>query len=372
MTVEVKEVDVEVTNQPTPTTETAKESNEAEDTSEIDNDPMIVSLREAEAEIAKEQPEGQPEADKAEAQPAKEPQPKPETDGKMPMVPKARLDEVLSENSTLKTQLTYVQGIAEARGEMLKSKPADTTGKPEEPGKTETVPEQTDYAGQIAKAEEEKIALAQKYEDGEISLVELRKQEIELDRQIRAAEDQREQARFNEANKVATDTVAASNRANAVTAEAIKIQEQHPYIAEIDALPEKIREGIWAQITDEAAANLMKQGINPADGKVESHLALIQEKARLTNEYGPRYTGKQLNTDPNSQKADQLSDKGKQRLAKLNLADQQPPTLNGTGAHANDGELTEADLEGMSQDQMADYLATAPGRVLKAAGLTNR
>lgn len=76
--------------------------------------------------------------------------------------------------------------------------------------------------------------------------------------------------------------------------EALKIQAQHPYVAEIDNLPPKIRDEIWALITDEAVAALTQRGVNPADGTFNSRLALIQEKAALTNKYGPQYTGKKV------------------------------------------------------------------------------
>lgn len=333
----------------------------------IDNDPMIVAMKEAEAELAGEGKEAEPEGEKPKAE--AEPEPAKDVAKAAPvMIPKARLDEVIGERDRLKEALNYTQGIAAVQGEMLKGgagKPADVTG--EQKGQAAAATEPLDHVGLIAKAEADKLEAAREYEDGEIGLVDFEKQRIDLDRVIRAEEEKRTAALFEGAKQAANEAVYANAIQAKIETEAARIQEQHPYIAEIDNFPPTIRDGVWAGITKEAAASLASRGINPADGTAATKMALIQEKAALTNKYGPQLTGKKFD----SQATTQPSTTAKDRAAKLDLSQQQPPDATGTGV-ASKADLTSFDIENMSQDQIADMLATAPQIVQKAAGFRNR
>lgn len=328
---------------------------------ERETDPMLAALKEAE-----EDDNGSGEGDEgsttvetpaapAAAQPAADKGPK----APPVMIPKARLDEVIAERDGLRDANSYLQGVLDTRTQQSQQQPA-APGKDTPANPPESTP---DFKTQIASARSEKIALAQQYEDGEISLVEFKTKENALDEKIEELRDARNQDQLKEVRTAATETVKQNNVQQYLESEGAKIQAENPYVKEIDKLPPAIRDGVWQEIANKAALNLAKKGINPEDGTPASKLAFIREKAALTNEYGPRYTGVKLD-QPAKTVSQTAADRGK----KLDIAAQQPPAIEG----ANMGErpeLTEADLEGMTQDQIADAYAANPHLVNKAAGL---
>lgn len=322
-------------------------------------DPIIRDMREAEAEIAGKGKD----ATTATTAAAAEPEPKPEDGSKQsPMIPKARFDEVLSDRELLKGQVGYWQGVAATQKEMLSTQPKAAEGATE--GKPAAEP--TDYAGLIAKAENDKLSAAKRYEDGEISLVDFKSLEIAQDRIIREQAEKRTEAIKDEAKRTATEAISANNTQRTIETEAITIQDQHPYVHEIDKLPPAIRDGVWAEITKEAMTLLAAKGINAADGTTASRIALIKEKATLTDKYGPQYTGKNIGRPKAGP-----SETAIERAAKLDLSTQQPPAIAGN-VQAHTGELTDKDIENMSQDQIADMQLKAPERLAKAVGFSNR
>lgn len=360
---------------------TAVENNQTDNhalSNEASTDPMIVAMREAEAELAKatdsappppadkQDDEGQQEEPAAEAQAEEAPK------GGKPavMIPKERLDQALSERDRFKEQASYYQGIADTQKAMLQSLPVATQAATTE--KATALPDKPDYDGQIAAAENAKLEAAQKYEDGDISLVEFEKIRVAQDRAIRTLEGDRVKADLQSVRQETTREVQAQTAQNRIESVALDIQAKHPYVDEIDQLPPAIRDGIWKQIEAEASAALAQKGINPLDGTIESRVALIQAKAALTDVYGPRFTGKQLAPAATSQtptgKAG-LSTKAQERSDKIDLANQQPPAVAATGSHET-RELTEADIEKMSDDQIADLMLKAPSVVAKAVGFT--
>lgn len=351
----------------------------ADDTPPDDNDPMIASMKEAEAEIAKgdegksaEGTEGKTETEGEQTgQPAAD-QPKTGDGNKPIMIPKPRLDEVLGERDQFKDQVAYLQGVVNTQKEMLKGAAPSQTNE----NGTGTTPAAPDHSALIAKAEDDKLALAKKYEDGDISLVDFKKGEIELDRSIRNLEDQRISAKIEETNRNAAAAVNAGRKQDRVEEAALTIQEKHPYIAEIDKLPDVEKIMRWNQLEAEAVLNLNKQGvvIDLKNLTVESHTALMMEKARLTDTYGPMWTGKTISrNNADGQQRNQTSERAQQRAAKIDLSLQQPPDSSGLGVGENvQKELTEADLNGMNQEQIADALSRNSHAVNRAAGFKQR
>jgi hypothetical protein len=350
---------------------------------DYDSDPMIVAMREAEKEIeaatggngsqdqaaqSNEGGDGQAAAaDNANAGADKD---------VSPMIPKARLDEVLRQRDEANAALNYLKGVIDTQKSMITGQAGTSTAEADGNQNTDVNAGKdavSDIETQIAAKEAEIIALAQKYEDGDISLVDMEKQRIDIERGIRSLGDQRVNALIEkgktEAASAATGTITAAR----IETEALTIQQQHPYVDAIDQLPPAIRDGIWNQITIEASNKLAAQGINPNDGTPESKMALIREKAALTDIYGPQYTGKQLqkpgNQNPNNQNGKQpLSDKAQERLNKANVSNQQPPSLTGAGTPGSVSELTPDAIEKMSEDQIADLLKVNPAAVNRAVG----
>lgn len=362
------------------TTDTAapidtNEQGTAQDYLAENNDPMLAALKdegaEDEAEGKDDGNEGQPATqDKAEADDT----PPAKADGgdkNVVMIPKPRLDEVLQENQRLKDALTYQKGIVDTQKSMIEGAKAPAAATDDKAGKTADEPAADDYDAQIAKAEDGIIALAQKYEDGEITTVEYEKSKLDLSRQIRTLNDTRTTALVEGVKTTAKEVVTANNRQMTIETEAAKIQAEHPYIAEIDALPPAISKGVWDTITAEAYENLKAKGINPNDGKTESRLELIKEKAALTNKYGPQFTGKQIASQSDAGKP-QMSPTAKERADKLDLAAQQPPATSQAGYGADKPALTETDIENMTDDQLADLETSNPGLLEKVTGQTQR
>ncbi len=361
----------------------APQGNETvEDFTAESSDPMLAALKDETGEAApaegQDGNEGQPA--KVEDTPDKQPPAKAADEGKDKtpvMIPKARLDEVLRENAQLKDALVFKDGVIHTQKSMIQSKGSDAPAQGQE-GKTTDAPKTDDPTDLIAKAEDDIIALAQKYEDGEISLVEYEKGKLDLNRQIRKLDDDRIAAVTEAAKSTAQQTVNANTLQQQIEAQAAEIQKAHPYIAAIDELPPAIKNGVWETITVEAIENMKEKGItvqydergNLKPMSIEHHVAYMNERAALTNKYGPQYTGKKFDGQPTTTQKP-LSETAQQRAAKLELASQQPPATSAAGYGADKPSLTETDIENMSQDQLADLEASNPELLKKAAGFTN-
>lgn len=366
-----------------------------------DDDDMLAGLAEAEAEIAAAQAGKTGDADPAKVA---ETQPQAGTEGQKagttdekgqngasddddgtgPMIPKARLDQVLQERDQFRTQAQYLQGVVDTQTKMIgtgKEAPkADATGANAAPANGGTAPAADDFNAKIDAAESRKLELAKKYDDGELNTVDYQKQLVEVDREIRSLSDQRAEAKLAEIRNTATGASNAQLVEFQVTQAAKDIQAQHPFVTEIDKLPKAIAQGIWTQIDQEAQQQLIEQGINPRDGTAASRIALVQVKAQLADKYGPQYTGKTLeqlkgtqpgNQQPAPKAADgkPLSPIAKAREEKLALAQNQPPATADMGASGTANELTAAQIESMDDDALADLLARAPQAVQRAAGI---
>ena len=345
-----------------------------------DIDPMIEEMKAAEAEIAKgngsqpaapaegKAPEATPEA------PAAAPKDKP---GSGPaMIPKARLDEVLSERDLLRDQVGYLRGLHDAKAPaatVTSAQPAKApdqpAGKPADQG---VVVDEIETA--ITAAEGKKLALAERYDNGEISSKQWKQEEILIDKEIRGLSDKRLDKVREDSRNEAQAVVTANNFESVKNNLCVQLQAKNPNVAFIDSLSPGQRDGIWKDITDDAIKNLAAQGVKVSDANPQSKLLLIQEKARLTNDlskYGfkPAAPATPAPVVPTGQPKG-LSETAQNRKAKIELANSQPPSITDMGNGANNGEITEADIENMNEDQMADLLQKAPHLVQRLLGGT--
>lgn len=347
--------------------------NEDDLANEIDNDPMIVAMKEAEEEL-KANPPAQPKEDETTEVVVEAEAGKKEPEGKAAdpadkgvMIPKARLDDVLGKLERERERATYLQGIVDTQRQMVAA-----PGKTDAEAKGQEAAPADDVAAKIEKAENDRLVLAQKYEDGEITIVEFEKGRLELDREIRKLDDLRFDAKVEGAKKASVEVVNANNKQLTIESEAIKIQQEHPYVAAIDSLPKAQAELRWKQIADEAVVNLTEKGINPYDGTVQSRIAFIKEKAALTDKYGELFTGQKLSKQTTTADPKQPSETAIQRAAKLDLANQQPPNTSAASHGVDTPSLTAKDIENMSQDQVADLMTSNPGLVERIVGLPKR
>lgn len=300
-----------------------------------DDDPDAIALAQARAEIEAEagntpapKPVEQPPADQvAAAQEVKPeqtaPAPKPDQ-GKRggPMIPKERFDEV-------RQQAAYWKGVAEGRA----------SNQPQ----TEAAPvEQAKPADPLAEIEAKRLALADRFDAGEIGMKQYAQESGALDREvIRIAAETAKAAvpQQQPADDLFLDQITAD------------LEAKHPYATMITA-PED-----WAFIEAKAAAALKEAGVRLDQGP-RSDLALRQKMAELTDVYGPTLTGKTLQPQPqqpvpNGQKPG-LSPSAQAHKDKLELAARMPPDVSSLGATgAGKGEVTEADIERMTEEEIA-------------------
>lgn len=345
---------------------------------EAENDPMLADLSDAEeklradakanqvsdnedsdegAELASEDGET---TDKSQDQP-------PATDDKPEkMVPIERLNQVLNKAKALEDTVNYQKGIIDVQSKALSTKATASADVPQSDTPNGEA-KGNDLEAQISEAENKKIELAQKYEDGDIGYAEMQKQMVSLDKEIREHQLKRVNEIEQNSRIVATETVRANNIAQTINQEALTLQQKHPYINAIDQLPEHLKNGVWNQITSDAVANLLAKGINPNDGTPESKIALVREKALLTDKYGPQYA--KLPDQPQQpSQTPGISEKAQNRADKLDLANKQPPQLpKGLGTY--DKEVTKDQIAEMDQDQLADMMERNPELLERATGI---
>lgn len=272
------------------------------------------------------------------------------------MIPKARLDEVLAERDQLRNQVQYQAGVLTAQQQMLARGMASQDGSGATPNNPTAQPAAPSFDEQITQAESKKLELAEKFDNGEISQKEFTEQTVQLDRQIRNTMEARHQANLQAIAAQAVQRVDRSLVEADVGRAALDIQAKHPYVGEIDQHPNG--GNIWKMIDAEAQQNLLQRGINAHDGTINSRIALMQEKAALTDRYGPTLTGKQLGGSNQPQTQTQpanngLSPMAQARLDKLGVANSQPPTTSQIGVTADSNQISEADIERMSIDEIA-------------------
>ncbi len=375
-----------MTTQPTdegkPLDETLNEGTTEQTDFPEDHDPMIAEMVAAEAEIAAAGTQAATEATGTEAKTGTEPAAAaaaPKDKGPTPMVPKARLDEVLSERDLYRDQVGYLRGLNDAKkAPATATQPASAT---EAAGQPATKP--ADQGGAkvdevevaITAAEEKKLALAERYDNGEISSKEWKAQEIVIDKEIRTLVSTRESARIDkirdDSRREAHAAVQTNNFETVKNTVGLQLQAKHPNVAVIDALPKGMRDGIWQDITEQATQNLAAKGID-VKSSPQAKLMLIQEKARLTDNleaFGLQGKAPAAPVAPAGQPAQpKPSEAALARKAKIELANSQPPSITDMGAGADNAEITDDQIANMTEDQMADLIQRAPQRIQRLLG----
>lgn len=307
-----------------------------------------------------------PAAAAAEGEP--EPVPEPQPAGtKSPMIPKQRLDQALAERDENLRAATYWKGVADARAQAQPGAPVPVTQQPQEQPKT--------FEQQLVDIHSEEIALAEKYEAGEITLVEMKRAEQGL----RDREQTVREAAFSERVKSELPSPqplpGGDMRLEELTAD---LEKQHPYlnlIAETDAagnptgLTADQVERYWGFMTNEAVAKLASEGHDLRGKSLSSQdkLMLRATIAEISDAYGPVWTGRKL-AEPAAAPAPKpatppakvpqpqqqpLSRTATDRLNALTKRQDMPVDVNALSGAGNDkGEPTEEELLAMSEEQI--------------------
>lgn len=347
------------------------------------DDPMLIEAQEAQKELdaqkgeAKEGEETEQGAESDDEADSEEQSKSGEgEDDKDIRIPKARLDEALSKAELYRNQVAYLQGLVDAQG-----KRTDTAQDPDDETAQQTANQDDandqsvdDLDAAIQKALDKKLELAERYDEGELSTKDWKQQENEIDAEIRKLDQERIEQVRAESKEIAEQTWNQHNLQQRIASEAIKIQEQHPSIVVIDSYPETFSRVIWSEIDAKAAQSLANKGVNLNDGSVDTRIAYMKEKAAIADQYTPDKIAQMLSGQKNQSEQSQgnksgLSDRAQQRSEKLDLAQSLPPSVSDMGkGDSGDGELTEAQIERMSEDEIADMLEKQPQRIQKFLG----
>lgn len=302
-----------------------------------DPDDILLKQLQEEEEKAAKPAEGEPAKpetvqDPAAAKPAEA---KPEgKDEHQPLIPKSRLDQEIAKRRQAETEAAYSRGIAE--GLLAGARRGPASPKPEPV---------VDHAAEI---EAQRAALAEQYDNNEISMKEFVQKDGALVREIIALATEPLRKQPPRTETPSGDSLIVDER----TAD---LEKAHPYAMLIPAdTPEgKVR---WAHIENEAAVALEREGMvfHPGPGgalPAREQLALRTRMAELTDIYGPVWVGK---IEQVSQAHGQPSRVAEARGKKLDLAESHPLDVSnlGNAASTTDVEAVTARLSSMTEDEI--------------------
>ena len=267
-------------------------------------------------------------------------------DGDSHMIPKGRLDKALQGKQDAEKAAAYWKGVADSKTATHEGNQDGTQDTPQE---TEPTPDEI-----IARAEEQLLQVADDYESGDLSERERTQKQIELNREIQDAREQKVLA-IKTGDAGGDGGNSESLYLDELTSE---IEAAHPFVHEIKD------QSRWDFLQSEAISLLRAEGVAIAPGD-RGTITLRRKMAELTDKYGPLWTGKtreelaagkDTDTSPatgNDGGNAELSPAAKDRLAKLNAADKHPPDTSSLGAAGDSDEISEAQLNAMSDDEIA-------------------
>lgn len=315
---------------------------------------------------AKETPPAEPGDKPATEQPPAAPaaQTPPADDKNSHMIPKARLDEVLGKLDEAKNAAAYYKGIADARKE-LGAQPTRTETDQNNPVEaTKTVQE---LLGEI---NAQKMALAEKYENGEMTAPQWTAEQIKLDGQ---AQTLREGLLRIDADRIRAEAISEARNAGMeqrLDENAAVVEKDHPGLL---LMPKDGEHPHWAFLREEAARSLAAEGVVLRQGDSQSMVTFHRRMGELADRLAPGLTGKPLPAPASTTQSGtppkppvdnkQPSKVATQRLEKLALSHQQPPDTGGMGSSGTKPELSDAQLTGMTDDEIANLPAATRARV---------
>jgi hypothetical protein len=259
-----------------------------------------------------------------------------------PMIPKPRLDEALKKAADAEAAAAYWKGVADGR------QPAGKTpAAPENPSTT-----QTQAPTDLASIKAQRAQLAQDFDDGKLTAA-------DWEQKRQALEDQAQQ--MWETALLAKLPKASSENDLVLEERTAQIAAQHPYselVFPVQPDNNPIMDARRATLAAEANANVVSAnpGLQPG---ARADLLYRAELARLTDVYGPIWFPNQPKPAPANQTSATpatpgLSPTAQNRVNKLNLAAQQPPSLAAAGKSGlADSGLNDAAIAKMSDDEIA-------------------
>lgn len=333
-------------------------------------DPDEIELQQALA-LAKAEETGAPPAGQAQpnggtqAQQTAAPGPKDQTaPGAQPegvMIPKARFDEVLARATKAEQEAAYQRGLAEGRQPAAPA-PGQPGGQPQPAAAT---PEQ-----RLAAIDTEIDALATKFDNGEITMADYKKQERALDDKRLAIRDEGLVARVKPVEAPVADNALYLDNLTA------QLEDAHPWV---NVLQQVGTDHDWAYLKALATDNLIARKIDPTQNTTIVSYELRKEMAQLADTMGPglltaRAQAKGIALPGQTQQDPQQPAGGKpaptpnaaNRAAKLALAATAPPNLSAmTGTPGAPGvDVSDTTVEAMTDEAIGALPAAARNRLL--------
>lgn len=250
------------------------------------------------------------------------------------MVPKDRLDQALAagreaEQKAL-TEAAYWRGVAAARA---------VTTQGTEPAAVEKTPEE-----QVADLRAEQLAVAEKFDNGDINAAEQEKERAALEDKIYSIR--------SAASAPATPAAAAAPGESLALQQATEqLATQHPYSQQ-----GVLTDADWNFVAAKARDKLAADGTDVSGGTEIDELIWRRTMAEMTTQLGPAlapgYTPPQQQ-QPSPGNTPAVTDKARQRAANLATAATQPPNTNSVGATDGNLGVTAADIVTMTDEQIA-------------------
>ncbi|WOF74142.1 hypothetical protein QMT40_001789 [Parvibaculaceae bacterium PLY_AMNH_Bact1] len=347
---------------PNPSSEPKQEAEEApiEDVDEIALAEARAAVKAEEAaanEDADAVPEEGAEKSANEGEEPSEPEEPKDDDGEEPkpeMIPKARFDEVNNKKNESEKREAFLMGQIEALKAEAKANDQPDADKPPTPEE------------RIAEIRSEKVALAEKFDAGEISAAELEKGKSNLDDQ--EWEIRSESLKPAEQPKPVVPEPSSDLYMEQRTAE---LEQQHPYLQVITSTAD------WDFLKEKAIEALVEENVLPETGVFATpgqQLAVRTRIAELSDRYGPILTDKTpeevgLKSSQEKPAVPDISPEAaaKARADKLKAAEAMPPDVQGmNGGGADDGVMTAEKAAELSEDA---YEALPRNTVNKILGI---
>lgn len=279
----------------------------------------------------------------APAAPAAEPQKPagtpPAPASEQPMIPKARLDEVLAQSAAKDQTIARLQGETEALKMVVQ---------PKAPGATPAQPAAPSLEQEVASLRQQQDALAKRYDDGEVDMA-------TVTREIRKLEDQV----FRLREQSLAEKLKPAPAAPQATAPDMRLEEKfqelegaHPMLKTAEVM----RDDHWDFLLNEAATQLRNEGVEFPKGPLPPLLRfkLSERVATLSDVYGPIWGAKAA--QPQQQPAPPnkgMSPTAQARANKLDLAANAPPDVNRLTPQGGQGpEFTEDQIANMSDEEI--------------------
>lgn len=291
--------------------------------------------------LAAEEEKSAPEAE-AEAEPQPQPEPQP-SQQPQPMIPKARLDEVLRQGGELQTKLDEL-----ARHNAYLAGQLETYGRQQQPAGTPQQPQ-----APLDPVEQVKVklkALGARYDAGEVSMEELLVEREALDEEAR-------QARIEASRPDPAELAARISRDPIVTEATARMEAANPWFANI---PQRFVQGM---LVDQAKDMLAERGIELT---TDARSTLILRQAVIDV---AKMVGLDLKYGGTPQPQPQPQPNGvtpAERQAKLDLQQRLPPNTARIGTSQQIDTMSPETLAEMSDSDLAALPASVLDRL--AAG----